>query len=177
MQEIEVKILEINPKEVEKKLIKLGAKKKFDGMIRSFTLDYPNRSLKKKKCLLRLRTMGETGFVTFKKGMKESKAKICEETEITVSDLEKMRIISEELGLAKVDSMEKTRKSYSLGKVHFEIEKYINKHNNVPAFMEIEAPNTKLIYKYAKLLGFSEKECLPWTAGDVIRYYEKQIKK
>jgi predicted adenylyl cyclase CyaB len=106
--------------------------------------------------------------------MKESKAKVCEETEITVSDLEKMRLIFEELGLKKVDSMEKTRKSYSLGKSHFEIEKYINKHNNVPAFIEIEAPNIKLIYEYAKLLGFSEKECLPWTAGDVIRHYKKR---
>ena len=174
MQEIEIKILEINPREIEKKLIKLGAKKKFDGVIRSFTLDYPNRALKKDNCLLRLRTMGETGFVTYKKGLRESKVKVCEETEVSVSDLEKMKLIFEELGLEKVDSMEKTRKSYSLGKAHFEIEKYINKHNDVPPFLEIEGPNIKTIYKYAKVLGFSEKDCLPWTAGDVIKHYEKK---
>jgi len=173
MEEIEVKILEINPKEIEKKLIKLGAKKKFDGIIRSFTLDFPNRVLHKDKILLRLRTMGETGFVTLKKGKDTKKIKVCEETEITVSDLEKMKLIFEELGLMKVNSMEKTRKSYCLGKTHFEIEKYKGEHNNVPAFLEIESTSAKVIYKYAKLLGYNEKDCLPWTAGDVIKHYIK----
>jgi len=173
MKEIEVKILEINPKEIENKLIKLGAKKKFDGVINSFTLDFPNRNLHNNKTLLRLRTMGKEAFVTLKKGKDTKKIKVCEETEITVSDLDKMTIIFEELGLKKVNSMEKTRKSYLLDKTHFEIEKYSGKHKNVPAFLEIESTSAKDIYKYAKLLGFSEKDCLPWTAGDVIKHYIK----
>jgi hypothetical protein len=46
MEEIEVKILEVNRKELEKKLIKLGAKKTFEGEISATFFDFKDRSIK-----------------------------------------------------------------------------------------------------------------------------------
>jgi hypothetical protein len=43
MKEIEAKFLNINRKELEKKLKKLGAKKVFDSLIEIKQFDYPNK--------------------------------------------------------------------------------------------------------------------------------------
>ena len=49
MEEHEVKILEVNRKEVEKKLIKLGAKKIFDGNLQTIFFDFNDKSILKNK--------------------------------------------------------------------------------------------------------------------------------
>ena len=68
--------------------------------------------------------------------------------------------------------MNKHRTSYSLNGMHFEIEQYKGKYKKVPCFLEIEAPNIKLIHKYAQILGFTKEQCLPWSTWDVVRHYK-----
>ena len=61
--------------------------------------------------------------------------------------------------------------SYKLDKVKIEFDKFYDKYNFVPEFLEIEAKNINEIYKYAKLLGFSKKDCKPWSRKDIIKHY------
>jgi adenylate cyclase class 2 len=180
MQEIEVKILEIDKKATEQKLIKLGAKKVFDGIVDSKVFDFPDERIKNRKDLLRVRMMGDECFLTYKIASKEkSKAKVCEEIEFKISDMDKMKLVLGHLGLNTKDGVKKHRTSYSIGSTHFEIEEYLEENKFVPCFLEIEAHGLEEIQKYAKLLGFKESECLNWNSWDVIDYYKnkKTLKK
>lgn len=175
MKEIEVKILKINKKEIIRKLKNMGAKKSFDGVICGEYFDYPDDKLDKNNELLRLRTAGEKVFLTYKGNLKKGKIKSCEEKEIEVSDYNTLKDIFLQIGLkVKKETMKKHRVSYSLGKTHFEIETPLENYNFIPPFMEIESTNAKIIYKYAKMLGYKENECLNWTGNDVIKFYKKK---
>ena len=176
LKEIEIKILNINKRELVKKLQKLGAKKSFEGKIKGEFFDYPDYKLENNKELLRLRTAGEKVVLTFKKKENDKgKAKCCEEKEIEVENYDKTKEILLSIGLiVRKGTMTKHRVSYSLGKTHFEIETPIEEYSFIPPFMEIESDNEKNIYKYAKLLGYKEKDCLNWTGEDVINYYGKK---
>jgi adenylate cyclase, class 2 len=176
MKEIEVKILEIDKKQIVSKLKKMGAKKSFDGIIQGEFFDFSDNRLDKNKEMLRLRTAGEKVFLTYKiKQQKEGKVKCCEEKEIQVSDYNTLKEIFLQIGLViKKETMKKHRVSYSLNKTHFEIETPIENYSFIPPFMEIESNSVENIYKNAKLLGYSEKDCLNWTDGDVIKFYKKK---
>jgi len=175
MNEIEVKILNIDKKEIIKKLIKLKAKKSFEGVIQGEFFDYPNKKLQKNNELLRLRTAGKKAFLTFKGKLKKGKVKCCEEKEIEVENYNKAKEILLAIGLIVIKgTMTKHRVSYSLGKTHFEIETPLEEYSFIPPFMEIESESAKNIYKYAKILGYNEKDCLNWTGKDVINYYKKK---
>ena len=172
MKEIEVKVLEINKSKIETQLKKMGAKIAFNGVIDSVSMDFPDKRLHKKGELLRLRKMGKKNIATYKiKSKKSKKAKVCEEMEFETEDFEKTKKVFELLGLKQSKGMKKHRTSYTLGKTHFEIETYLGEHKHVPVFLEIEAPNIKLIYEYAKELGINKEKCLNWNSQDVTKHY------
>ena len=148
MKEIEIKILEINREEVEKKLSKIGAKKVFDGLVESWIFDFKDDSLKASKSFLRLRKQGEGTYLTFKKRISNEDAKIDDEHEVRVSDLEVMREIIDSLGFKEIDFYKKKRISYVLDDVHFELEKLEGEYSFIPEFLEIEAPDVEKLYGY-----------------------------
>ena len=82
-----------------------------------------------------------------------------------------MKKILENLGLTVTESMEKHRVSYTLDHVRFDIDRYFGSYGYIPEFMEIEAKNIGLIHKYAELLGFKAKDCLPWSTNELIQHY------
>jgi len=84
-----------------------------------------------------------------------------------------MREILENLGLSVIDSMQKHRVSYTLEGARFDFDRYLGSFVYIPEFLEIEAKSTDLIYKYAKILGFNSKDCLPWSTEDLIHHYFK----
>ena len=59
MKEIEVKILEINVADVQKRLKELGAQKLFDGELEWVVFDFPDGRLGKEEILVRLRRTGK----------------------------------------------------------------------------------------------------------------------
>jgi len=177
MEEIEVKILNVNGRQVERKLIGLGAKKVFDGEIETFFFDFKSHSIVKAGNLIRLRREGDRTVLTFKKFLGNEDVKAAEEYEVVVSDMEKMKRILEFLGLSITSSMQKNRVSYRLGDVHFDLDRYEGEHAYIPEFLEIEAENKGTIYKYAELLGFGAKDCLPWSTEDLVNYYSRKTSK
>ncbi len=172
MKEIEVKILGIDKKDIESKLLKLGAKKIFDGKIHALNFDFKDNSIRKEKNTLRLRKLGPKNFLTFKKNISNEKAKIKEETEFEVSDFQQTKKVLESVGLQVYRELKKHRTSYGLEGARFELDLYEEKYKFVPCFLEIEAKDVETLYKFAKILGFSETACKPWTTSDVIKYYQ-----
>ncbi len=169
--EIEVKALEIDKKEIEKKLAKLGAKKIFDGEFEFILFDRPNEELKKKEALLRLRKEGSKIVLAFKKKISMKRVKKMEEIEVEVSDFEKTRKILKQLGFVEFLKAKKHRTSYKLEGTHFDIDTYKGKLKKIPTFMEIEAESEKEIARYIKLLNLPREKIKSWTLKELLEYY------
>ncbi|MBU1782755.1 CYTH domain-containing protein [bacterium] len=171
MEEFEVKILEIDKKEIEERLISLGAERVFEGEIHAFFFDFKDSSIKKAKDLVRLRRVGQRSFLAFKKFVESEEVKVRQELEVEVSDLKTTKLILESLGLVSWLFTRKRRLSYKLNHVHFEFDKYLDHYEFVPLFLEVEAQSLEEIYKYVELLGFKKEDCQPWTILELANYY------
>ena len=177
MQEIEVKILEVDRKKIEAILIGLRAEKVFDGDIQTLFFDFQDGRIVSARNVLRLRKEQDKVELTYKKVRFTQTTKTAEETSVDVSNLEAMRKILENLGLFIRESMEKHRVSYTLGDARFDIDRYFGNYGFIPEFMEIEAENAESIYKNAELLGFKKEECLPWSTVELIQHYSRKQSK
>lgn len=175
MEEIEIKILEINKDEVIKKLIKLGAKKVFDGPMNSIYLDR-DKELRDTKKTLRIRQKGDKCIVTFKIKKEDRDVKIADEYETEVKDFEEAKLIFKNLGFDEYKTDFRNRVSYKLKNSLVEIDTFLKAHNYVPTFLEIESPNKEEIKEVAKLLDFSENQLKPWSGKEVLEYYKKKKK-
>lgn len=166
MQEIEAKILEIDVVKTIEKLERLGAKKVFDGDFIQMKFDSDTHPVKD---LLRLRYDGNKTELCHKRHLSRGEAKIVEETEVIVSDLEKTKKILEALGYRVVKKMDKHRMSYALGDSHIEIDTL----PGIPVYLEVEAPSVDRLKEIVHLLGFTMDDAKPWTQADVERHYGK----
>ncbi len=171
MQEIEIKILGVNKKELEEKLISLDAKKISESEIFTIFFDTPNKEIHSKKQTFRLRKKGDKVFLTLKNKPKSSNLKIREEIETEVSNFEKTKKIIELLGFQETLSMKKLRTTYKLKNTLFEFDKYLEKYDYIPEFLEIESTDSETIYKYVELLGFKKSDCKNWATGKLIKHY------
>jgi adenylate cyclase class 2 len=174
MKEIEIKVLEIDRKAVETRLVSLGAKKVFDGEIHALYYDFTNASLKESGCALRLRLEGTKSVLCLKKLVESKEAKIREEHELEVSDFNTMKFLLEGLGLKAWLEMKKHRTSYEFRGAHFEIDEYHGTYDYIPLFLEIEGPDIETIHACAELLGFTLNDCKPWDILEVAAYYSGQ---
>ena len=119
--------------------------------------------------MLRLRKRDGKFELVFKNLVSKEKAKIMEEFQVTVDDFDAMKDVFLNLGLKVILKIAKHRTSYLLDGVHFEIDTF----EGIPALLEIEASNLKVIGKYVKKLGFSMKDAKPWSGKEVLEYYGK----
>jgi predicted adenylyl cyclase CyaB len=177
MQEIEVKILEINRRKVEDTLARMGATKTFDGEVKTLFYDFKDGSIVKARNVMRLRSENNHFVLTYKNVKRNQQAKKAEEYSVVVSDLLAMQKILESLGLVLIDSTKKHRISYELEVAHFDIDCYLGKYKYIPEFLEIEADSVGSIHKYAKVLGLDAKNCLAWSTAQVIEHYSRMKEK
>lgn len=171
MYEVEIKILEIDRKEVEEKLLSFGARKTFDDKIHAVYYDDSHNTIQRNRGTLRLRKEGSRSVFTFKTYVERSDAKVREEKEVSVTDFDTMKSILESIGFSPWLEMKKHRTSYEVAGVHFEFDKYLDEYGYIPEFLEIEAGDIGTVLKYAEHLGFTKEDCKPWDAVEVARYY------
>ncbi len=171
MYETEIKILDIDRRDLERKLISLGAKKIFDDEMHALYYDTPDHAVRRSRGTFRLRREGSLAVLTYKARVDDRVAKIREETEVRVSDFDTMRSILKSIGFYPWLEMKKHRTTYELGNVHFELDKYMDEFGFIPEFLEIEGPDSGTVYESAAALGFSEEDCRPWDAVQVAEYY------
>ena len=169
MNEIEVKILEINRGDIQKKLLSLGAKKIFEGKVIGTAFDVPDKRFSEKEILVILRKLGTKSLLTIKKLLNTNQAKVSEETEVEVNDYDAMEKILVILGLRQKRGypLKKHRISYKLDNVRFEIDTFAE----FPTYLEIEAPSIEIINDHVQKLGLSIEDTKPWGTREVFAHY------
>ena len=171
MEEIEVKILEINLERIVSKLEELGAEEVFSGEIKAYHYDLPNEPITRKGDVLRLRKKGDKAEFVYKEKQESKVAKVNIEHEININpnDFETMRTILESLGLREIYALEKSRTSYRIGNTQFEIDIF----PEIPPLLEIEAPDEETLKMYVKKLGYTMKDAKTWGSKELLLHYHK----
>ena len=160
MEEIEVKFLNINPEEIQKKLEKIGAKKVGEYFYRRRVFDYPDFRLDKQGAWIRVRDEGERATLNFKRrlGVKTHDGTISdegmEEIEIIVSDFEKTAAFLLAVGFIEKFYHETKRIRWMKGDIEFDIDTW----PQLNPYLEIEAPSWGKIDEAIKMLGLNIKD-------------------
>jgi Adenylate cyclase, class 2 (thermophilic) len=173
MEEVEVKILEVDPKQVTAALAKMGAEKVFDSDVATLFLDTKDGLIHKRRDVLRLRKEEDRTELTYKEVKIGKDAKTAQEHTVEVSNIEIAIEILQKVGLNVTQKMNKHRVSYKTDDARFDIDTYKDEFSFIPPFMEIEA-SVDVIEKYAKQLGYQKKECLPWSTDELIAHYQSK---
>ncbi len=170
MDEIEVKVLEVDKEEIRKKLVALGAELIFDGELDAVYYHIPND-----KDAFRVRVEGDEAFMDYKVKIENAEAKEMEELRVKISDAETMRKILSLLGYRQRLRLQKHRTSYRLDDARIEIETLKAGYEGVPPFIEIEAPNVGSIRKAAEKLGIKEEQFFRHGTVKLLHKYGKKV--
>ena len=174
--EIEVKIIEEDFKELRAKLKKMGAKKTFKGQLSTYYFDYPDLRLAKSKKVLRLRYIENDGaYMCFKDTQKDDKISVYEEYEVKVDDLNKSMSILQLSGFIISDRIEKIRESYVLEGEEIVFDKLLGSFSDfVPEYMEIEAESEDKLLSLIKKLGIKQQNVKAWNSHQLIEHYRNK---
>ena len=160
--EYEVRVLEINKEEIQKKLKELNAVLIEDVFQKRYVYDFnpvnPNK-------WIRLRTNGNKTTLTIK-NVESSNIDGTKEIEIEVSDFDTANEILKELGYNPRGIQENKRIKYDLNGIEVDIDTW----PKIPTYLEIEGKNEEEVYQTLELLGIPRKNA---TALDVQSIYEQ----
>ena len=171
MTEVEVKILNINPEEIRKKLLDLGAKRIFNGKLEAKVFDFPGEKLRKSGAHLRIRKTGDKIEITYKESKKSKEFKKREEIETHIEDFDKMLKILQKLGLKEFNNYEKTRESFKLDNMRFDIDIY-PEDTGIPPLVEVESTEEG-VKKGVELLGFQMKDTSKASVWSLLNSHKK----
>jgi len=167
--EFEVKILEIDIREVERRLTKIGAEKIKEREMRRYVY---NISPQDKSSWIRLRDNGEKTTLTIKK-IEDSTITGTKETEVEVGDFEKTNLILNGLGFFAKAYQENKRISYKFEDVEIEIDSW----PKIPTYIEVEGRSEREVEKVVRLLGFEMKDTTSIGVSEVYKKYGLDIDK
>jgi adenylate cyclase class 2 len=167
MEEIEAKVLEIDPEEIEEKLGNIGAEKQWSYDIESEFFDFPDGRIEENG-LLRVRWREDKTFVTRKTDVSFDEAKVMEETEFEIRDRSSFKDFLKSLGLEKIKESSKHRTKWTRGETEFVIDKI----PGIPPTLEVESPSQEKLEKGFKDLGFSMNETVNWGAKRMFEEYD-----
>ena len=164
MREVEVKILDVDPEEIRKRLEQKGAK--FLKKVFQRNILYQNSFTRKKNLTVRIREEEGKAIITVKGPMEVKNGhKIREEKEVSTGDLEEAKKLFRAIGLEQWAVTEAKREYYGLDNCSVEIIKI----PKLPIFIEIEG-SEKHIRKVAEKLGYSSDD---YYAGSALDYYRE----
>ncbi len=158
--EIEVRILNVNKKEIQEKLESLGAEFQWEHLQKRYVYDFQPALPHK---WIRLRTNGVEATLAIK-NVKAKEIDGTEELEIVVDDFEKTNLILKEFGYVPKAFQENKRCRYFLHGVEVDIDSW----PQIPDYIEIEGTNKEEVMKIVEMLGFTE-DCV--TTNDVESIY------
>lgn len=177
MKEIEVKILEIDTKEFEIKLLNKGAILIFDDIIEGVYLNFPDFYSAKENKTLRIRKEGSETFLTMKEAVYPiTNYKIREEIETKVEDFEAILNIFQRLGFSERIHIKKHRKTYELNnEAKFVIDTHLEDYDFIPPFVEIEVNKEELLDKYLNIVEIPKVKTVNYNVFEVIDYYKQKL--
>lgn len=191
MEEIEVKFLDIDVKEIENKLQAFGATKIGETISQTTCFDYPDYRLQKKEAWIRLRTeFGKTTLaykervgVTSHDGSTPDQG--MKEIELSVEDFDLTKNFLLAIGLIEKFLQGRKRIRWQKDDLSFDIDQW----PLIPPYIEIEGGSLETIKVASEALGLTFKDNLQCSAHNVFIKYgfnehdysvftlEKQIKK
>lgn len=164
MKEREVKVLNIDKEEIEKKLINVGASLIKDENQINYRFDTDDGILRKThNGYLRIRITnnllnGEIkNTLTFKRSLKRNTLRINEETETEISDWESTKKILEFLGYKQKRPGYKHRRSYKYDNITFEIDTWDVETYSKP-YLEIEMSSEEDLERAIVLLDLDRTQ-------------------
>jgi adenylate cyclase class 2 len=179
MKEIERKILEINKKEILKRLKELKAKKVFQGLVKVVYLDTPSNEIRRKGNLLRIREFIKTANksryveIVYKTGKKIVKGcKVYDEFTFKGKNFHEAVKFFENLGFSPVCRYEKKRMLFKLPNAEIVIDEY----PKIPPFIEIEAKSSKIIDNIVSKLHLQKNESSAETINQLLKRKYPNIK-
>lgn len=189
MEEIEVKFLDIDPLEMEKKILDLGGVKIFDRLFKRRVFDYPDLRLNAQGAFLRVRDEGDKITLGYKQrigiGQKGENDKGMEEIEVVVSDFNKTCELILAFGFIEKFYVENRRISYQYNGVELDIDF----RPLIEPCLEIEADSWDKVDTTITKLGLDPKDKKIFTAFQIyemngineldyeVLTFEKQIKR
>ena len=172
MEEFEIKFLEVDVPELEKKLTAIGAKKVGEYMYRRRHFDYSDLRLDKKHEWIRVRDEGDKITMAHKKRINPGqniKDAIINECEVEVNDFDKACQIFFSIGLEEKNYQENKRIRYKKGDIEYDIDIW----PKLPAYLEIEGKDIESVEIAGCELGFDIKDSVRYTAWHM--YKDKGI--
>lgn len=175
MLEKEIKILEINKKEIVAQLVELGAEKTFEGFIHDVYYDFPDDAPKNKMeakgRMFRLRQKWEEHIYTIKnkrKKVKKAEGVIAkDEHETPISNIESFAKVLEKYGMERTREKKKHRVSYALDGMEFDFDVY----EWIPEFLEIEGPDGDTIQAWVVKLWLDSYEQMLGGSRKIFKHY------
>lgn len=166
--EYEITVLDIDIKEIEKKLIEIGAVKEGEYFqkrkLYNFHEEYRGR-------FIRLRTNGTKTTLTIKDKSAKKEIGNVKELEIEVSDFEKTNQIMNMLGYEHSMYQENKRTIYRLGNVEFDIDTW----PMIPTYLEIEGKSKEQVEEMIEKLGVDKKKLSLNKVSEIYKKYELDI--
>ena len=155
MIEVEVKAKIADFKDMEKRLLKLGAVRDKVEFQEDIYFKSPIVDFKKTDEALRIRTTNNNTFITYKGPKLNMKAKTRKEVEMIVEDADKAKDILEEIGFKPSLTVRKKRKYYT----YKEFEVSLDDVEGLNPYMEIEIclDNDNYIESQNKIFELFEK--------------------
>ncbi|MDP4177222.1 MAG: CYTH domain-containing protein [Bacillota bacterium] len=173
MNEMEIKIININLDDIKEKMNTIGAPKvKSENQINKI-FDFPDKRLLKNKGYARIRIVQDMlhnttiYYMTTKKMLSQEKYKVMDECETEIKDGEQGENIFKALGLELLRSIQKYRESYQYKNTLIEID--INEKSFCPfPYLEIESEDENELQEVVKLLGYTMEDTTSKTIHEIL---------
>ena len=179
MLEKEIKILDVNREELVKKLIDLWAEKTFEWFIHDIYYDFvdgKNHKMDSNDRIFRIRKKWDIHLYTIKRKRNkksegwEDNLKVADEAESFITDIDSFTSVLEKYWMKKVREKKKHRVSFKLDGCEFDIDKY----EEIPELMEIEAKTEEEIETFIKKLWLEANEKRKFGSRWLFEYYWKK---
>ena len=184
MLEKEIKILDVDVKDLQKQLEKLWAEKTFEGYIHDVYYDFHDEDkdelkMEENKRLFRVRQKWDVHMYTIKRKRNKKKdgweegVKIADEGEREITDVESFRKVLEKYWMKETREKKKYRISYALDNCEFDIDDYFlwDDRNTIPPLLEIEAHTSEELFKWVKKLGLKKHQVETWGSRKLFAHY------
>jgi adenylate cyclase class 2 len=182
VNEIEVKVLNIDRETLREKLRALGAVCEGREFQQNRMYDYPDRRLylQEDGSYIRIRqirsldpdqtnqTNQSSQILTLKKTLSRDKYKIAKETETAVADPEAMEQFLLQLGFVRVRIDEKIRESWVWNRIRFELDEWAG----LPPYLEVEAPDEAAVSEGLAQLGYTLEQATSMNLNEVLALYK-----
>jgi len=175
-KEIEVKVLDVDKKNILDKLKKFKPKKVFDGVMKSIFFDNASDKLKRENKLLRIRAEAGKNILCYKEKVSNKGIKVSKEYELEIDNIAATRNVFASFEYLPDLEYRKRRKSYEVivkgHKVKLEFDKYLGNYKKIPEFVEIESDSEESIKYFLNYLKIDKHKIKSWSTVKLMRYYK-----